>query len=80
MSCDLAKSTSIIPQVVLSALFIVGYFTMMGLFFSNTLEIPMSDVFNVLAGVLTAAIPQILSFWFGSSHGSKQKTEALANK
>lgn len=75
---ELAKQTSILPQVLLSALFISGYFVMMGLFFSSTLEVPGDDTFKVLAGVLTAAIPQILAFWFGSSAGSKRKTEALA--
>ena len=32
---------------------------------------------GILIGVLTAAIPQILSFWFGSSEGSKLKTAAM---
>ncbi len=76
----MAEATSILPQVALSALFIVGYFTMMGLFFSEHLTIPMDDSFKILLGVLTASIPQILAFWFGSSIGSKQKTDLMGAK
>ncbi|MFT6220702.1 MAG: hypothetical protein ACJA0C_000099 [Candidatus Endobugula sp.] len=36
-----------------------------------------NPVFTTILGVLTAAIPQILGFWFGSSLGSKQKTESM---
>lgn len=74
----LAQAKGIWPQVVLSALFIAGYFVIVGLFFSSTLEVPMSDAFNVLMGVLTAAVPQILAFWFGSTSGSARKTEIIA--
>lgn len=77
---ELAKATSIVPQVALSALFIVGYFVIVGLFFSDQIAVPMGEAFYLLVGVLTAAVPQILGFWFGSSHGSKQKTAALANE
>lgn len=76
----MAGATSIMPQVGLSALFIVGYFTMMGLFFSESMTVPMDDTFKVLIGVLTASIPQILAFWFGSSIGSKQKTDIMGVK
>ena len=66
------------PQIVLSAMFILGYFTIVYLLFSGGVDIKDSirDVSNVLLGVMTAAIPQILNFWFGSSLGSKEKTAA----
>ena len=70
------------PQIVLSAMFILGYFTIVYLLFSGGVDIKDSirDVSNVLLGVMTAAIPQILNFWFGSSLGSKEKTAASSNK
>ena len=37
----------------------------------------MTGVFATILGVLTAAIPQILNFWFGSSVGSKEKTSGM---
>lgn len=73
----LARETSILPQVILSAIFIVGYFTILGLYFSSTLQVPMDDTFNVLIGMLTTSIPIILHFWFGSSRGSQAKDDAL---
>ena len=79
---DLAKKTSILPQVILSTLFIVGYFSLMYLFFTSDLVNQLNDFakgqLGIMIGVLTAAIAQIMNFWFGSSSGSKQKTEALA--
>lgn len=77
---EMAGKTTLLPQIVLGSIFIVGYFVMMGLFFSETLIIPMSDAFYMLIGVMTAAVPQILAFFFGSSSGSKEKTYALAHK
>jgi len=43
------------------------------------LSAEMQPTFNIILGVLTAAIPMILQFWFGSSNGSKDKTAKLAN-
>tara|TARA_R110002153_G_C13332612_1_gene498563 strand:- start:3714 stop:4223 length:510 start_codon:yes stop_codon:yes gene_type:complete len=67
------------PQIALSAIFIVGYFGILYMLFSGEVSISESqrDVVNILLGVLTAAVPQILSFWFGSSLGSKEKNSAL---
>lgn len=64
------------PQVVLSTLFIVGYFSIMGgLIYFSDIEINdrVLGILNTVVGVLTAAIPMILQFWFGSSMGSKEK-------
>lgn len=77
---DLAKATSIWPQVALSVMFVVGYFVILGLFFSSTLTIPMNEAFMVMLGVLTAGVPQVMAFWLGSSSGSKQKTDILGSK
>lgn len=76
----MARETSILPQMILSAIFIVGYFTILGLYFSSTLEVPMDDTFKVLIGMLTTAIPIILHFWFGSSRGSQAKDDALRGR
>lgn len=75
---DLAKGTSLIPQVSLSVLFVLGYFVVLGMFFSSTLEVPMSDAFMVMLGVLTGGVPQIMAFWLGSSSGSAKKTDIMA--
>lgn len=73
----LARETSIVPQLAITAIFVVGYFTILGLFFSSRLEVPMSESFMVMLGVLTAGMTQIMAFWFGSSRGSQQKDDVI---
>lgn len=79
---EMGVKTSLRPQMILSALFITGYFTLTWALFSG--EVQMTQALEqtgvLLLGVITAAIPQILQFWFGSSQGSKQKTEAMASR
>lgn len=68
------------PQITLSALFILGYFGIMGiLIYAHDAQINdrIFGILNTVIGVLTAAIPMILQFWFGSSQGSKDKTAQL---
>lgn len=78
---DMAK-TNMWPQIVLSTLFVIGYFGIIYLFLTGTIEMEddVKPVIMVLVGVLTAAIPQILNFWLGSSHSSKVKTAILGKK
>ena len=70
-------AVNIWPQLVLSAVFVSGFFLV--LFFllkeDGTTESP---IILMVVGVLAAGVTQILNFWFGSSLGSKQKTVALA--
>jgi len=74
---DLAAKTSIVPQVSLSTLFVVGYFIVLVMFFEKPSGVPMSDAFMVMLGVLTAGIPQIMNYWLGSSSGSAAKSDAI---
>jgi len=77
---DMAKSRGFTPQVVLSGMFVGGYFVLLILFLLGYTHLDPSykDLLLTLIGVLTAGIPQILNFWFGSSHGSQKKDDALA--
>ncbi|MEC4724534.1 hypothetical protein HWQ46_03100 [Shewanella sp. D64] len=75
------------PQVLLSALFVLGYFTITGLLayyavnWQEGIEINplLFGMLGTVIGVLTAAIPQILNFWFGSSKSSQEKNQLLTN-
>ena len=74
------------PQVFFSVLFVCGYFAT-GYFLVRPETIAALDksqwiqgVLTTILGVLTAAIPQILGFWFGSSTGSKEKTRELIDQ
>lgn len=77
----LAKLKGIWPQVSLSVVFIGGYFGMMYLFVTSDLWGGLDDFAKgqiaIMIGVLTAGITQVMNFWFGSSAGSKAKTEKM---
>jgi len=71
------------PQVILSGLFVVGYFSIMGLLVwmhDTHFDDRVFGILNTVIGVLTAAIPMILQFWFGSSTGSKEKDQIKAQE
>ncbi|WP_227369833.1 hypothetical protein [Halomonas sp. M20] len=72
-------SVNIWPQILLSSVFGVGYFCVLYIFMSKnvTVDDSLRDAFNIILGVLTAAINSILQFWFGSSLGSKEKTRQM---
>jgi hypothetical protein len=68
------------PQITLSGIFVAGYFGVLYILLSGGAMASMKNdalfgVFTTIIGVLTAAIPQILGFWFGSSMGSKEKNK-----
>ena len=77
---DLAK-VNMVPHIVLSTVYTVGYFYVLDMFFTGQFQVPESS--NGLAEglllVLTTAQTLILQFWFGSSAGSKTKDVHLAN-
>lgn len=75
---EMAK-INMVPQIVLSALFVLGYFVLLLSWMLGDIAIPESghDLFVGLIAVLGAAVTQILNFWFGSSHGSAVKNNAM---
>jgi hypothetical protein len=70
------------PQMVLSVIYTVGYFTLLYQFISGDLVIPLQnkDLLGPLIGVMGAAQVQIMNFWFGSSAGSTTKNTMLAGQ
>lgn len=62
-------------QVLLSAVFLAGYFAMLALFLLGHIKTPpeWKDQLGVLLGVLTAGVMLILQFWFSRSRPSDQK-------
>ncbi len=70
-------------QRILSVIFLIGYFGLMYLLFTSEFVGGLDDwskgQLGILIGVLTAAVTQIIVYWFGSSSGSKDKTAALLN-
>jgi hypothetical protein len=72
--------------VSLTYIYNVGYFLLLGLFiyFTFGVDILISEwvkgIMGTLIGVLTAQLPTINGYWFGSSAGSRAKTEALVSQ
>jgi len=70
-------------QAILSAVFIAGYFGFIFfLFTGDSVQDLTGEVLGIastLIGVVTAAIPMILQFWFGSSMGSKNKDATISD-
>jgi hypothetical protein len=78
---QLAIEKGIKVQAGLSLAYTAGYFGTLATFILGWAE-PSADtqgMITTLIGALGAAQISILQFWFGSSRGSKEKTEALTS-
>lgn len=64
---------------VLSYMIFAAFFTVLFMILSQQIDVPasMRDVVMMMIGCLTAAFTQVLNFRFGTSSGSKDKTELL---
>lgn len=53
-------------QIILSALFLIGYFSVLVMFLLGYIRTPADwkDALTALLGVITAGVMQILGFWF----------------
>jgi predicted membrane protein len=77
----LAKQKGIIVQAGLSVVFVTAYCILAYIFFaemfgpSEELNPQLLGLFGTVFGVISTALVQILNFWFGSSEGSRRKTD-----
>lgn len=76
---DNGAKVSFWPQIVISSIFILSFSVICYVVFSGMaqLEGESKDVIVYLLGILSAGVTQIMNFWFGSSMGSKEKTQSL---
>lgn len=77
---EMAKLLGQAPQVILSSIFIIGFVGVLWMLFVDTsvIHTSMMQPAMYVLGILSAAIIQILNFWFGSSSGSMKKTNIMA--
>jgi len=75
----LAVSRGLTPQVILASIFVLGFIAVLYSVFTGAAPLTDStrDVVIYLLGILSAGITQVMNFFFGSSAGSKQKTEVF---
>jgi hypothetical protein len=84
---DMAKM-DIRPHVIFSAMFFLGYFSLtfyLVYLFAKGADATSTDEFlkgmvATVVGVLTANIPTLVGFWFGSSMGSKNAGHTISQK
>lgn len=73
-------SINIWPQVLLSGMFVSGYFILLYQVLGGHMQPPenLRETMILLLGVLAAEVPRIMGFWFGSSLGSREKSARLS--
>jgi len=78
---DMAEKTGLGPHIVLSFLFVTGYFAVVFGLLTGWLVLPPldRDLIILLLGIMTREVGAVMAFWFGSSSGSKSKTDALGS-
>ena len=81
MPNDTKKQTTmssgiLLPQLLLSTLFIVAYAALVYEIVIGDVETSDSTmpVLLIIVGSLTSSMTSVMSFWFGSSSGSKEKS------
>ena len=77
---SLANHTRILlamtAQVVLSAVFIIGYFFLIWQFMKGEVHVPetFKDAFITLLGVLTGGVGTIIAYWFSRQRPQEPQT------
>jgi uncharacterized membrane-anchored protein YitT (DUF2179 family) len=73
----LTRSTvTLVFRTVLSCIVIAGLFTLIWVFMSKNIPLDQDrkEILLVLFGAVSAGFGQVLTFWFGSSQGSADKS------
>tara|TARA_R110002020_G_scaffold363077_1_gene575357 strand:+ start:442 stop:678 length:237 start_codon:yes stop_codon:yes gene_type:complete len=70
------SSGILLPQLLLSTLFICAYAALVYVIVIGDVETSDSTmpVLLIIVGSLTSSMTSVMSFWFGSSSGSKEKS------
>ena len=81
MVSDTKKQTTmssgiLLPQLLLSTLFICAYAALVYVIVIGDVQTSDSTmpVLLIIVGSLTSSMTSVMSFWFGSSSGSKEKS------
>lgn len=76
---QMAVKTSLKPQAIIASIFICGFIAILYAVFTGEVKLTtdQQQMANILVGILSAGIMQIMNFFFGSSSGSKEKTNLI---
>jgi len=73
------KTKSPVPAI-LSIVITAGFFGVLYIMLINGVPEGEKDVLHIMVGVLGTAWIAVVNYWFGSSNGSKEKTELMGKK
>ena len=76
---DMQMSTNSKVPAILAVIVVSGFFGILVSMMLGWLKVSDQQALLLLLGSLSTAFGSVLNFYFGSSHGSRIKTEALAN-
>lgn len=74
------KKINEIYAYILAGLLIVGFFILLFLLVIKPIPVQNSELLYLVTGTLLGSFTSVVNYFFGSSMGSKQKTEILAKK
>jgi len=83
IALSINEKTPLVKKIypeILATIVVIATFVMFYLSVSVNLEASKKEVVMLLLGTLNTALGMVLSFYFGSSIGSKEKTEILKGK
>lgn len=66
-----------IYMYALSAIFVIGYFALIGFILVKAIPLENKEIALMLFGTLTTIVASIASYFYGSSKGSSDKNELL---
>lgn len=75
---DMQTATRSLMPAILSALVTLGYFSILIGMMRGALKVDDSQALLIMLGSLGTAWGAVMAFWFGSTHGSAEKTRLLA--
>lgn len=76
---ELGKARGLGPQIALATIFVLGFIYVLGVIFQGqTIDSDMREIATYVLGILSAGLVQIMNYFFGSSAGSKAKTDQMA--
>jgi len=71
----MGMNTTLFPQMIISTIFITAFSVILYTAFTGLSDMgeTQKTIVNILLGILSAGVVQVMNFWFGSSSGSKEK-------
>lgn len=76
---EISTGDSLTPRI-LAGLVVVGWLVVQGFLLTNVIDPTMRELIARVLGTLDAALTLVLSYYFGSSAGSREKTQLMADR